>query len=102
MIRGTANTLTYSCFDTTAERTLASYKYPDLTGDSSEFALGNLWANAGVLSNICYNKTKDTAALIGTAFVARDLMQVVDALQEDGLLRYWGNKMWSKSGCTMH
>jgi hypothetical protein len=27
--------------------------------------------------------------LIGTAFVARDLMQVVGALDEDDMLRYW-------------
>ena len=28
--------------------------------------------------------------LVGTAFVARDMMQFVDALDEDGLLRYFG------------
>ena len=31
-----------------------------------------------------------TGELIGTAFVARDFMAVVDALKEDGKLRYWG------------
>lgn len=25
-----------------------------------------------------------------TAFTARDMLQIVDALGEDGLLRYWG------------
>jgi hypothetical protein len=29
-------------------------------------------------------------SLLGTAFVARDLIQVVDGLEEDGMLRYWG------------
>jgi hypothetical protein len=24
------------------------------------------------------------------AFVARDIMEIVDALDEDGMLRYWG------------
>ena len=32
----------------------------------------------------------NTGSLIGTGFVARDMMQIVEALNEDGLLRYWG------------
>jgi hypothetical protein len=31
--------------------------------------------------------------MLGTAFQARDLMQLVDALQEDGMLRYWGTQL---------
>lgn len=27
---------------------------------------------------------------MGTAFVVRDMMRIVDALGEDGMLRYWG------------
>ncbi len=58
--------------------------------DYSEESLGKLWANTKALSNICEGKTEDIGTLIGTSFVARDLMAVVDALGEDGLLRYWG------------
>lgn len=88
--RGTAATLAYSCFNSTLERTLATYQYPFPPGDASDIALGQLWASSKVLANICYNETQDVAELIGTAFVARDMMQVVDALEADGLLRYWG------------
>lgn len=38
----------------------------------------------------CYQDAGDIGDIIGTAFVARDMMQIVDALNEDGLLRYWG------------
>ena len=32
----------------------------------------------------------ETGNLYGTSFIARDMMQIVDALSEDGLLHYWG------------
>ncbi|KAJ4231152.1 hypothetical protein FSOLCH5_004734 [Fusarium solani] len=38
--------------------------------------------------------------MLGTAFQARDLMQLVDALQEDGMLRYWGFSAGSILGAT--
>lgn len=37
---------------------------------------------------------------MGTAFVARDMMQIVDALKEDGLLRYWGVSYGTVLGAT--
>jgi hypothetical protein len=40
----------------------------------------------------CYEAQNKTGSLIGRAFVARDMMQIVDALDEDGLLRYWGEE----------
>lgn len=69
---------------------IATYQYPTPLADASDVAPGQLWATASVLSTICHEKTQEVAELIGTAYVARDLMQVVDALGEDGLLRYWG------------
>lgn len=49
-----------------------------------------------MISNICREKNRDNerGGLIGTAFVARDLMSVVDALGEDGMLRFWGERWW--------
>ena len=43
-----------------------------------------------MLAEQCLEKAGNVGELIGTAFVARDMMQIVDALGGDGLLRYWG------------
>ncbi|KAK3677511.1 hypothetical protein LTR78_002361 [Recurvomyces mirabilis] len=50
------------------------------------------WDYAGQNADLCYAQANKTGSLIGTAFVARDMMHIVDALGEDGLLRYYG---WS-------
>lgn len=63
--------------------------YPFTPPDGSDAAMGELWANTGAWGNIC-EANDDIGEYVGTAFVARDLMQVVDALDEDGKLRYWG------------
>ncbi|KIV91381.1 hypothetical protein PV10_05925 [Exophiala mesophila] len=48
------------------------------------------WELAGELAEYCASGANETAELIGTAFTARDMMEIVDALGEDGLLRYYG------------
>lgn len=49
-----------------------------------------LWAASTVLADRCKRTAADVGPFLGTAAVARDLMSVVDALDEDGMLRYWG------------
>jgi hypothetical protein len=61
-----------------------------ILGNSSDVALGRLWTRGVINANLCLRKANETGRLIGTAFVARDLISVVDALDEDGMLRYWG------------
>jgi arabinogalactan endo-1,4-beta-galactosidase len=65
--------------------------------DYSNTALAETYANTQAYSNICQEKNKNNSkgGLVGTAFVARDLMQVVDALGEDGLLRFWGERYYA-------
>ncbi|KAK3315525.1 TAP-like protein-domain-containing protein [Apodospora peruviana] len=101
--RGVEKTLTFSCFDTPVDRKIAGYKYPLLPLNASDVALVDTWANTQALSNICRNRntTTDRGALVGTAFVARDMMQIVDALGEDGLLRFWGISYGSLLGATV-
>lgn len=82
--------MTYSCFDTPQERTILQAKYPTLLSDATDVALGDIWAYSGVIANACGERLKDLGGLVGTAFAVRDMMQVVDALDEDGLLRFWG------------
>ena len=60
--------------------------------NSSDVSLGTLWARGTIVSQECFDNANlgEGGSLISTAFVARDLMSVVDALGEDGMLRYWG------------
>ncbi|KAK0716379.1 TAP-like protein-domain-containing protein [Lasiosphaeris hirsuta] len=73
------------------------------SGNDSDNALRRLWERAKADNYICQRlgKGNDTAEFIGTAFVARDLISVVDALGEDGMLRYWGFSYGTTLGATV-
>ena len=62
------------------------------SGNDSDTALRRLWTRGKVDGSVCqrHGNGNDTAEFVGTAFVAGDLISVVDALGEDGMLRYWG------------
>lgn len=95
--RGTGNTLLFDCWSEIPQyATLMS----DL-GNSSDTAYGRLWAEAGAVAEQCYAQLNQTGDLVGMAFVARDMMQIVDALGEDGLLRYWGISGGTALGSTV-
>lgn len=92
--RGTANTLKFSCFES-QEAKLANFTYTrfsELAGPSDKMPLGRLWSSAAMLGEYCYQypDSKQKGELLSTAFTARDIMQIVDAVEDDGLLRYWG------------
>ena len=74
---------------------------PPISGNSSDTALGRLWAQAEIYVNSCKSAQNGTTGLIGTAFVARDMMRIVDALGEDGMLRYWGISYGTILGSTV-
>lgn len=78
-----------SCFATDEERAQFEEDYPSIVSDESDDSLDQLWERAGALAKACSDKAEH-GDLVGTAFVARDMMRVVDALGEDGLLRYYG------------
>lgn len=98
--RGTGKTIPFDCFGSPEARALALAEYPLVLGDATDVALGDLWANTNVLASICGESRADIGELVGTAFVARDMMQIVDALDEDGLLRFWGLSYGSALGAT--
>jgi len=86
--RGTGNTIPFSCTDNEDE--MSNMVNDMILGNSSDVALGRLWTRGAINADLCFKNSNATGNLIGTAFVARDLMSVVDALGEDGMLRYWG------------
>lgn len=48
----------------------------------------------------CQDAMEETGSLVGTAFVARDMLEIVKALDEDGLLNYWGTSYGTYLGTT--
>lgn len=49
----------------------------------------------------CMVQAPETGELLGTAFVARDVMQVIDALGEDGMVRFLGFSYGTALGTTL-
>ncbi|KOS22357.1 Tripeptidyl aminopeptidase [Escovopsis weberi] len=97
--RGVGDTLPFSCFDSDAERATFFANFPAGTNDS-DTSLGLTWAYGTAFAEICHNRNKDIGQLMSTAFIARDMMQIVDALEEDKLLRYYGFSYGTVLGAT--
>ncbi|KAK5997430.1 Serine protease Hip1-like protein [Cladobotryum mycophilum] len=95
--RGTNDTLPFSCYADEVSRNIGTSA---LTGNASDVALGQVWAKATIFAETCHTAQNKTGNFIGTAFVARDMMRIVDALGEDGMLRYWGVSYGSLLGST--
>ena len=86
---GTGDTIPFECYEDPISKLLSQAVTPILT-NSSDTAVGQDWVARAGFAEQCHQPNLDTGNLIGTAYVARDMMQIVDALGEDGLLRYWG------------
>ncbi|KAL4932530.1 alpha/beta hydrolase [Aspergillus undulatus] len=102
--RGTANTLTANCSNTPEEREQYVGVPMSVAPDTEDvLALGSLWGQVQIIENRCYNYPgfRERGSLMGTTFVARDIMQVVDAIEEDGLLRYYGASYGTVIGATL-
>ncbi|KAJ9499884.1 hypothetical protein H2202_004874 [Exophiala xenobiotica] len=57
--------------------------------NSSDAATGQRFAASEISAMHCLNNTQELGGLLGTAFVVRDMVRIIDALGEDGLLRYY-------------
>ncbi|OJD30778.1 tap domain-containing protein [Diplodia corticola] len=101
--RGTVDTIPFSCFGDDTEKLLWQLTNRLIAGNASDTALGDLWAISKSYADTCQNNTNATGigGVIGTAYTARDLISVVDALGEDGLLRFWGFSYGSPLGATV-
>jgi pimeloyl-ACP methyl ester carboxylesterase len=48
------------------------------------------WEAAGLIADACYEQNKETGDFLSSAFVVEDMVRIIDALDEDGMLRFWG------------
>ncbi|CAO2658414.1 Nn.00g061370.m01.CDS01 [Neocucurbitaria sp. VM-36] len=98
--RGTGKTLPVECFATPLEELQAGLTLPPSI-DAYDTALGTTFAITKVIADSCYENMGEVGALMGTAYTARDILQVVDALGEDGLVRFWGQSYGTMLGATL-
>lgn len=101
--RGTGKTIPIICVEDGELDTVNMYDYTRLDPERSP---DRLWAASKIFADRCKRTEADTAPFIGTAAVARDLISVVDALDEDGMLRYWGKTVsrshsWTTANVTL-
>ncbi|KEY73904.1 hypothetical protein S7711_06110 [Stachybotrys chartarum IBT 7711] len=108
--RGTGNTLPFRCFESPEEQAQITAQEPDIWetltlptvwSNASNVEIGRRWAAGTAIAERCFEVSEDIGDLLGTAFVARDIMQVVEALDEDGMLRYWGQSYGTALGATV-
>lgn len=90
----------FSCFPNDTSRATYNTLYPYGYGNASDVALGQIWQQTKILADACTESQAQNGRFVGTAFTARDMMQIVDALDEDGLLRYWGFSYGTLLGAT--
>ncbi|KAI4180539.1 MAG: hypothetical protein LQ346_006967, partial [Caloplaca aetnensis] len=98
---GTGSTIPFSCFSNDSARANYNFKAP-LYLNSSDTAIGAVRAARAVLAKSCQMNAGGSGELLGTGYVARDMIQIVDALDDDhGSLNYWGFSYGSALGATV-
>ncbi|RGP64967.1 hydrolases or acyltransferase [Fusarium sporotrichioides] len=107
--RGTGRTIPFSCAvrNKTADSDSGSLsrrnpysQLPNPQVDVFNILKHQTWHGAKEYFKGCYEDHKDTGRFYGTTFVAKDLLAIVDALKEDGLLRFWGRSYSTILGQT--
>jgi pimeloyl-ACP methyl ester carboxylesterase len=90
--RGTGNTIPFNC-SASGQQSLSRREANHLaSANATDYFLNGGWETAVTLADACYETQNDTGQFLGTTSVAHDMLEIVDALGEDGLLRYYG---WS-------
>ncbi|KAF9885201.1 hypothetical protein FE257_000652 [Aspergillus nanangensis] len=103
--RGTGRTMPFACEVDNVETKPKHVNRRDNTTflaqpDGYELLRTKAWHDAGVFADACYEQNKDIGKFLSTPFVARDMLKIVDALGEDGQLRFWGRSYSTVLGQT--
>lgn len=86
---GTGTSIPFLCVDLEADPATMTVPPAQLLPNASDTALGQTWAQSAANVYNCAQYVTN-GSFVSTAFTARDLMQVAKALDEDGMLRFWG------------
>ncbi|KAK4612044.1 Tripeptidyl aminopeptidase [Fulvia fulva] len=97
--RGTGDTLPFLCVQDDVEAT--TVLQGQASSNTTEYGVGRIWARGTIDTARCQSTMNETGKYVNTPFAARDLMSVVDALNEDGMLRYWGLSYGTTLGATV-
>ncbi|KAJ4135112.1 hypothetical protein NW768_004729 [Fusarium equiseti] len=91
--RGTGRTLTFNCSAIAGqdESDLRRREFNTLPQvDLWDVIRGENWDSTGAQAQSCFDNNKDIGKYIGTPYIARDMMSIVDALGQGEKLNYWG------------
>lgn len=105
MNSGTGRTLPFACNPVNKTSSSLARRAENFTipqNDMYDVLTRKAWNGAGLFVEACAETegNKDIASLISTPFVVRDMVNIVDALGEDGLLRFWGRSYSTTLGQT--
>ncbi|KAK4501104.1 hypothetical protein PRZ48_006910 [Zasmidium cellare] len=101
--RGTGRTIPFSCVPSNATTKRSAPAHDNNTipqVDSWSLLQNKAWQEGSVFSQLCYETQKVTGRFLSTAFVARDLLAISEAINPDGLLRFWGRSYGTMLGQT--
>lgn len=66
----------------------------------TDMLLSEGWNKGVSFAEQCFDGNEEIGSFLSTAFVARDMLSIVDALGGDGLLRFWGTSYGTLLGQT--
>lgn len=92
--RGTGNTIPFICPEAAGKSDAGSAHKRDtnklLKINLTDYFSSGGWESARTTADACYAQNNKTGSLIGTVSTARDMLEILEALGEDGLLRFYG------------
>ncbi|KAF4969063.1 hypothetical protein FSARC_3625 [Fusarium sarcochroum] len=89
--RGTGRTIPFTCgTNSTSDQHIRQSQDGLPQADLWQYVMNEGWNSMQHVAETCYKTQQEYGRYLSTAFTARDLMRIVDALGEDGKLRYWG------------
>ncbi|RFN44157.1 hypothetical protein FIE12Z_11605 [Fusarium flagelliforme] len=89
--RGTGRTIPYVCnVNKTADSHSRRGIDPLPQADLWEYVKNEAWQSMQAVAEACYESQQENGRFLSTAFTARDMMRIVDALGENGKLHFWG------------